>query len=65
MVLNGHEFNFFRREDLITGGPQLRRSGSKFENIMKQNQNWSNLKDIECILVLKVIIMDTIKYEKN
>ena len=64
MTLNDHKLNFFGWESISTDESQLRGSESKFENIKEQNQNWPNLKGVECISVLKVIIiMDTIKDE--
>jgi hypothetical protein len=49
--LNVQGLRFFRREGLSIDGPQQRGRGSKFENIMEQNQNQPNLESVQCILV--------------
>ena len=46
MALNGQGLTFFGRESQNLDGPQLRGSGSKFENIREQNQNRPNLKNV-------------------
>ena len=44
---------FFVREDQNPNGTKLRDIRSKHSNIRKQNQNWPNLKCIQCISVKK------------